>query len=192
VVKIFSDRLIIRDLSINDLENHHELLSDSTVMKYLQDIKTNDINESKENLLAAINDIESNDRKFYFFVIEDKVSKEFIGEIGYTVMQNTPFRKLVHMGYFIKQKYWDNGYTTEASKKVIEYAFNENNVYRIHIGCIKENTRSEKVMKKCGFIKEAEFKEYALHDGKLKDRIEYRLLKNEWKLLCEGVIKSKF
>ena len=36
-------------------------------------------------------------------------------------------------------------------------------------------------MIKCGFIKEAEFKEYNYHDGKLKDRVEYRMLKNEWK-----------
>ena len=35
-------------------------------------------------------------------------------------------------------------------------------------------------MKKCGFIKEAEFKDFVFHDGKLKDRVEYRMLKNEW------------
>ena len=182
MVNIFSDRLIIRDLSIEDLENHHELISDNIVMEYLQDIKTNNISDSKENLLKTINDIESDNRKYYFFVIEDKITKEFIGEIGYTVIQNTPFGKLVDMGYFIKQKYWNKGYTTEASKKVIEYAFNENNVYRIRIGCIKENINSEKIVKKCGFIKEAEFKEYVLHNGKLKDRVEYRLIRNEWKI----------
>jgi ribosomal-protein-alanine N-acetyltransferase len=182
MVKIFSDRLIIRDLSIDDLENHHELISDNTVMKYLQDIKTNNINESKENLMKAINNIESNNRKYYFFVIEDKIINKFIGEIGYTKIKNTPFGKLVRMGYFIKQKYWNKGYTTEAVKRVIEYAFNENNVYRIGIGCNKENIYSEKKKKKCGFIKEAEFKECVFHDGKLKDRVEYRLLKKEWKI----------
>jgi ribosomal-protein-alanine N-acetyltransferase len=36
-------------------------------------------------------------------------------------------------------------------------------------------------MQKNGLIKEAEYKEYILHEGKLKDRVEYRLLKNEWK-----------
>ena len=155
--------------------------SDNNVMVYLQDIKTNSIEESKENILKAINDINSKSRKYYFFVIENKIANEFIGEIGYTVTKDTHYGKLVHLGYFIMEKYWNNGFTTEALKRVIEFAFEENNVYRVSTGCVKENIRSEKVMQKNGFIKEAEYKEYIYHEGKLKDRVEYRLLKYEWK-----------
>jgi hypothetical protein len=39
MIKLFSERLIIRDYVVEDLNNHHELLSDDTVMYYLQDIK---------------------------------------------------------------------------------------------------------------------------------------------------------
>jgi len=181
MIQLFTDRLIIRDYVVEDLNNHHELLSDNIIMYYLQDIKTNNLEESKENLMTVLNDQKSNDRKRYHFVIEKRTENEFIGGIGYTVMEDTPYGKLVHMGYFIKQDYWNKGYTTEALKKVIEFAFLENDVYRIHTGCIKENIYSEKIMQKCGFIKEAEFKEYVYHDGKFKDRVEYRLLKKEWK-----------
>jgi len=181
MIKLLTDRLILRDLSIDDLENHHQLFSDNKVMYYLQDIKTNSIEESKENLLKVIIDQNSMDRKFYFFIIENRSTNEFIGEIGYTVLENTPYGKLVNMGYFIKQEHWNKGYTSEALKKVTEFAFTENNVYRIHTGCIVENKFSEKIMKKNGYIKEAEFKEYVFHDGKLKDRVEYRILKKEWK-----------
>jgi RimJ/RimL family protein N-acetyltransferase len=34
------------------------------------------------------------------------------------------------------------------------------------------------------FIKEAERKAYVWHDGRLKDRVEYRLLRAEWKKNC--------
>jgi ribosomal-protein-alanine N-acetyltransferase len=181
MIKLFTDRLIVRDYVIEDLENHHKLLSDTTVMYYLQDTKTENIEESKENLLRVLNDQGSNERKFYHFVIENKDSNEFIGGIGYTVSEYTPYGKLIHIGYFILKKYWNKGFTTEALKRVIEFAFDENDVYRIHTGCTKENIYSEKIMQKCGFIKEAEFIEYVFHDGKLKDRVEYRMLKNEWK-----------
>ena len=181
MIKLFTERLIIRDLEINDFENHHKLLSDRNVMYYLQDIQTSNLEESKENLNNVINDQIKKERKYYFFIIENKDTKEFIGEIGYTVLNNTPFGKLVHLGYFILENYWNKGYVTEALKKVIEYSFEENNVYRIHTGCSKDNIYSEKIMIKCGFIKEAEFKEYNYHDGKFKDRVEYRMLKNEWK-----------
>lgn len=180
LVKIISDRLIIRDHCTSDLETHHELLSDSEVMKFLPDIKTNNMEESKANLLNAISESKAPERKLYAFRIEDKITNEFIGEIGYTVTENTPFGKMVHLGYFVKQKHWNKGYITEAAKKVIEFAFRKDNVYRIHTGCAKENFASEKVMQKCGFTKEAEFKEYFFHEGKLRDRVEYRLLKHEW------------
>ena len=101
MIKLFTERLIIRDLEINDLENHNKLLSDKNVMYYLQDIQTNNLEESKKNLNNAINDQNKKDRKYYFFVIENKETNVFIGEIGYTVLNNTPYGKLVHLGYFI-------------------------------------------------------------------------------------------
>jgi len=183
MVKLYTDRLIIRDYILDDLETNHELLSSNIVMYYLQDIKTSTIEETRENLLTLIDDQKSKERKYYCFRIENKETNEFIGSIGYTVLDNTPYGKLVHLGYFIKEIYWNKGYTTEALKRTIDFSFNENNVYRIHTGCLKDNISSEKIMKKCGFIKEAEFKEYVFHDGKLKDRVEYRMLKNDWKMI---------
>ena len=35
-------------------------------------------------------------------------------------------------------------------------------------------------MQKNGMIKEAERPDYEWHDGRMKTRLEYRLLKNEW------------
>ena len=39
---------------------------------------------------------------------------------------------------------------------------------------------STRVMQKCGFIKEADFKSHTWHDGAMKDRVEYRMLRDEW------------
>ena len=181
MIQLYTERLIIRDHFLNDLPEHHELLSDEKSMKYLPDIQTKNIEESKANLIKSIEEANSKHRKLYFFRMEDKNTKEYIGEIGYTVTKETLFGKMVDIGYFTKEKYWGKGYTTEALKKVIEFAFEKDNVYRISTGCIKENKGSEKVMIKCGMIKEAEHKEYQLHENKLKDRVEYRLLKYEWK-----------
>jgi ribosomal-protein-alanine N-acetyltransferase len=180
MIYLCTERLIIRNHVVDDLMSHHELLSDKISMKYLPEIKTNNIEESKINLLRAIGEIKNINRKLYFFRIELKETKEFIGEIGYTVEKETSIGKTVDLGYFIKEKHWGKGYTTEALKRIIEFAF-ENNVYRIATGCLKENIGSEKVMMKCGMIKEAELKEYQLHENKLKDRVLYRLLKNEWR-----------
>ena len=49
-----------------------------------------------------------------------------------------------------------------------------------------ENVGSERVMQKCGLIKEAEHVDYEWHDDRMKTRLEYRLLKSEWEVLYTG------
>ena len=181
MVNLLSERLIIRDPVMDDLEEMHELMSNSKAMKYWECHKTNTIEETKEQLVKSIEESKSVDRSLYFFKILKKDEMEYIGEIGYTVILKTPFGKIASLGYAIKEKFRNKGYTTEAVKRLMEFAFEENNVYRFMIGCLKENIGSEKVIQKCGFIKEADFKEFVYHEGKLKDRVDYRLLKSEWK-----------
>lgn len=88
-------------------------------MYYLQDIMTNTLEETKQNLQDTIAEIVNPNRTMYFLRIENKITKEHIGEIGYTVTEVTPVGKLVDLGYFTYQKCWRNGYVTEALKEVI-------------------------------------------------------------------------
>lgn len=124
--------------------------------------------------------IESDRRKYYFLHMELKDTREQLGSIGYTVIDDTPVGKIVHLGYFTYPGFWGKGYTSEALNKVLEFAFTQDNVYRVTTGRLKENIRSEKVMQKNGMIKEAEHVDYEWHDGHMKTRLEYRLLKKEW------------
>ncbi|MDK2809154.1 MAG: [ribosomal protein S5]-alanine N-acetyltransferase [Clostridiales bacterium] len=188
MVYLQTERTVIRDYYEEDLNTHHALFSDKTAMYYLQDIATKTMEESRRNLQDAINEVKNVNRKFYFLRIEEKATNEHIGEIGYTVTEFTPLGKLVGMGYFIRPKFWSRGYTTEALGELMRFAFEENDVFRISCGCIKDNIGSEKVMIKSGMIKEADFKSLVWHDGKLKDRVEYRLLKTEWEKFHKGGI----
>lgn len=180
MIKLTTPRLLIRDHISEDLETHHQLLSNEKTMYYLQDIRTHSIDQSQENLQRAIEQINIPERKCCFLRIENRLTGAHIGEIGYTVTQITPLGKLVEVGYFIREEHWGRGYTAEALWELIRFAFEMDGVYRVACGCLKENRTSWRVMEKCNLIREAEFKEYQWHDGKLKDRVEYRLLRHEW------------
>lgn len=95
-------------------------------------------------------------------------------------IKKTRGNHVLSAGYFIYPQYWNKGYVTEAFKRVLEFAFMENHVYRVTTGCLLENKASEKIMKKAGMIKEAEHVDWKWFDGGLKTRVEYRLLKQEW------------
>lgn len=175
-----TERLILRDHRPSDLDTHHALLSDETAMYYLPEVKTNTLAESEANLAFSMQEIGQDNRMHVFLRMEDKRTLCHIGEIGYTVSAFPPPGKLADLGYFIYPRYWNQGYTSEAVKALLRFSFEKDNVFRMSVGCLKENKGSERVMQKCGFIKEAEFKEYVWHDGKMKDRVVYRLLKEEF------------
>ena len=180
MIHLETDRLILRDYVTGDFDDYYRLKTDDQTMYYMNDIKLDSIEAAKEDFANVMEDMARTDRRFYFLHMELKETHEQVGSIGYTVTDNTPAGKLVHMGYFTYPEFWGNGYTSEALKKVIEYAFTEDNVYRITTGCLAENIGSERVMQKCGMIKEAEHVDWEWHDGKMKTRLEYRLLRSEW------------
>lgn len=179
-IKLETKRLILRDHVNEDLKSHHELFSDPESMYYLQDLMTHSLEESRMNLMTAIDECYNPERTMYFLRLEKKDTKEHLGEVGYTVKSFTPVGKIVHLGYFIHTNYWNQGYTTEAVSELLRYAFEENDVVLVQTGCLKENIGSWHVMEKCGMVKEAEHKCNEWHDGQLKDRLEYRMLKEEW------------
>ena len=175
-----TERLILRDHRFSDLTTHHTLLSDPEAMRYLPDIRTHSPAGSEENLIASMAEIGREERERYFLRIEEKETGSHIGEIGYTVTDFTPVGKVVGLGYFTYPRCWNKGYTTEALKEILRFAFEENNVFRVCTGCVKENAGSERVMQKCGMIREAECVQRQWHEGKMKDRVEYRMLREEW------------
>ena len=179
-----TERLILRDYVETDFDDYYRLKSDAKTMYYLQDIQLFTKEDAYEEFQSVLNDMKTPDRKFYFMHMELIDSHEQVGSVGYTVIEGTLVGKLVHAGYFVYPKFWGKGYTTEAFKRVLEFAFLDNDVYRVTTGCLAENVGSERVMQKCGLIKEAEHVDYEWHDGKMKTRLEYRLLKEEWRGKC--------
>lgn len=196
MIYLETDRLILRDYKESDFDVYFRLKTDDKTMYYLQDIELHSIEDAKAEFADVLADIEKDNRQFYFLHIELKDAHEQVGSIGYTVIDDTPVGKIVHLGYFTYPKFWGNGYASEALHKVLEYAFTQNNVYRVTTGCLKENKGSERVMQKNGLIKEAEHIDYEWHDGKMKTRLEYRLLRKEWEQNGtkenEGNIKSGY
>ena len=120
--------IILRDYTEKDFEAYSRLKMDAETMYYLQDIQLHPVEEARRDFAEVLSDMKSPERKFYFCHMELKDTHEQVGSIGYTVEADTPVGKLVHLGYFTYPRHWGNGYTSEALKKVLEYAFTQDNV----------------------------------------------------------------
>lgn len=73
------------------------------------------------------------------------------------------------IGYFLDKKHNGKGYTTEAVKLMVEYAFNDLNLHRIEAGVMPHNTGSIRVLEKSGFHKEGIAKKNVKINGKWED-----------------------
>lgn len=180
MIWIETERLIVRDHKEDDLEPLHELLSNIRAMYYLRNLQSTTMDDSRENLYEAIKESKMDKRTKYYFAITLKETNKYVGEIGFTVKKSCSEGKVVDLGYFIMPEHWRQGYVTEAAKSIIDFAFQQLDIIKIETGCLKVNEGSESVMIKLGMTKEAELMKHQLWDNSLHDRVEYRIMKEEW------------
>lgn len=88
------------------------------------------------------------------YAVELKSEKKVIGSIG--LHNRTPDSKIRdiaqrEIGYVLNPKYWGRGLIPEATKEVIRYGFEEENLELIWCMHFEENLNSKRVIEKCGF-----------------------------------------
>jgi len=176
MMKIETDRLVLRDYQPGDLHDMHRLWSDRAAMYYLDDIATDTIEETAASLEASMANADGR-----YFCICDKDGR-FMGGVGYTITDVAPPGKVVHMGYMLLPEYQGHGFMTEAVRVAIDFAFGRDGCIRITTGCHAENEASWRVMEKVGFRREGERIASVYHDGKMKDRWEYAMNKGDTSL----------
>ena len=179
---LHTPRLLLREYRWEDLAEHHKLIADPDVMYYIQDVFSHSFAESLGNMAtaAASKYGDPADREFVFLVMADPETEEYLGGIGYTVLERSPAGKRVEIGYFLKKDCWGKGLCTEAMAEVLRYAFEEDGVRRVDTACISDNLRSARVMEKNGLIFEGERRGYEWHVDSVKSRKYYGILKEEW------------
>jgi len=103
----------------------------------------------------------------YYFGIFKVDNDELIGSIGLYRVNRGPVQNAI-IGYSLSQEHNGKGYTTEAVKLVVDYAFTTLNLHRLEAGVMPHNIGSIRVLEKAGFEKEG----IARKNVKINDRWE--------------------
>ena len=113
------------------------------------------------------------DKTFAFAItLDDKV----IGSIGVFRQENIHYRT-AEMGYYIGEKYWGNGYMTEAVELACDFVFSNTDIIRIFAEPFAYNTASCRVLEKAGFVFEGILKSNAVKNGSIVDMKMYAKVK---------------
>lgn len=116
---------------------------------------------------------------FYRWSIVEKDTNKLLGCIYLNVHDEKA--RSYGIDYFIREDSWNKGYATEASKCVLEFAFNKLNINRIESSGAKSNPATLKVMEHIGLKYEGVRKDGIFYYyGGMQDLVLYGITKEEY------------
>ncbi|MCM1102967.1 MAG: GNAT family N-acetyltransferase [Clostridium sp.] len=161
-----TQRVLIRDYTMDDGEELHDILGDAEVMKNCEPAydteKTSEFLSEfcigKKGALAAVH----------------KDSGRMIGYILFKEFDESVYE----MGWIFNKNFWRRGYAYESCKAVIDYAFHELNAHKIFAETI-DSEKSVGLMKKLGMQLEGVQRSHVKdNDGNWSDLYLYGILKD--------------
>lgn len=111
-------------------------------------------------------------------------SGEVIGNVG--VRRDAPGEVLADVGFELAPEQWGHGYATEAARALVDWAFTEWGLQRVHAHCVSENTASARVLERVGMRPEARLREHRFFKGRFWDLSLYGMLREEWEAARAG------
>ena len=146
-----TNRLIIRELNVDDSKNCYELNLNPNVIKYTGDKAFQNVTEA-QLFLKNYNDYKKNG--FGRWAVINKTNKEFLGWCG---LKYSKTLNETDIGFRFFEKNWNKGYATESAKACLKYGFENLKLETIVGRVMEKNLASIKVLKKIGLHFEREF-----------------------------------
>jgi len=142
---IETERLYLRELNENDYKDLCEILQDKNVMYSWEHVFSDEeikdwLNKQRERY---------KEYGFGFWAVIEKISQELVGQCG-LMLQDDIGREYIEISYMLKQKFWHNGFATEAANACKNYAFNVLNVSEVYSTIRVNNISSQKVAERIG------------------------------------------
>ena len=140
-----TNRLLVRRLSLEDLDGFHEMQSNPKVMQYVDgEVKT--YQEHKTELSDLIQKYDGIENDFWIYTIELKTTSAFIGTVALVKDRDGSDE----IGYRFLERYWNHGYGFEVCEGLIEYC-RDIGMERLIGYVTSQNIASKRILLKCGF-----------------------------------------
>ena len=156
---ISTQRLWLRELTLEDLPYLFSIISDEDTMSYYPRPFTYD--ESKAWIEKSIRSYKENG--YGLWALIDREEEIFIGQSGISD-QNIDGETLPEIGYQLHKKYWNRGLATESALASLDYGFKVLKLPELYIHTHVNNIPARRVAQKIGMRYWKEFHK-SVHDG---------------------------
>jgi len=180
-VYLETPRLILRQLTPDDLDDLVALDSDPAVMRYINGGRPTPREEMRDDYLPWWLAYYERGERWGFWAAIERESGRFLGWFHLRPQKTDPDDE-PELGYRFIRDAWGKGFGTEGSRALIDKAFTELGARRVYATTMKVNDASWRVMEKAGmrFVR--------VFYGNWPDRIpgeehgdvEYAITREEW------------
>ncbi|WBW98979.1 GNAT family N-acetyltransferase [Oceanirhabdus sp. W0125-5] len=158
-IRLETERLIIRNFAMDDLEAFHKILNTNYIMDVIPFSESRTLEEAKESLSGLINIYNKTGPSNFvwlFLAVVEKTSNEVIGFEAVAKLTYDKNQKELFYGFF--KEYWGKGYGSEATDEMLRFIFNDIGFEVDHVACIMSpinpsNNASTKIIEKHGAVK---------------------------------------
>jgi RimJ/RimL family protein N-acetyltransferase len=138
----------------------------------------NAVAQVKKKLEALEKRLEES-KNMYYFHIRDRQDDRLIGFATIRWIEWTHGTGWLHLGIG-DPKDWRKGIGSEVLDLLLQYAFNELNLYRLTAIIPEYNPGARRLFEKAGFMEEVRRRQALNRDGQRWDLLLYGLLREEW------------
>ena len=169
-------RMLLRKMTIVDLEDVFAYSSDEDVTRFLRWGPHQTIEETESYIREVIQEYQEG--KDGPWVIEYIGTGRVIGSIH--LMTISAQHSKAEVGFVLSRAYWNRGLMSEALSRVLEYSFEGIGLNRIEGYCLVDNQAGIRVMEKAGMKKEGTLREHLFQKGAFRDFDLHSMLRHTY------------
>ena len=171
-----TERLILRKMTLNDVEAVFAYASDPEVSRYTLWETHRSIEDSRAFLTLTTQKYKNGSEPDWGIVY--KGNGCLVGVCGLVNWEAEHAR--AEIGFVLSREYWGHGFMPEAVRAVFRFGFGRMNLNRIEARCIAENAASARVMEKAGMAYEGTLRQREYIKGAYRDIKLYAILKEQF------------
>ena len=171
-----TERLLLRRLRGSDLVAFLAYRNDPEVSRY-QSWEGCTEAEARDMIQALEREEPFVPGEWFQFAVELKATGKLVGDLGFRVGEDG---RQAEVGYTLAREHWGEGYASEAVSRLLDHAFKELGLHRVHATVDQENVPSVAVLERLGLRREGSFVENVWFKGRWSSEHLYATLREEW------------
>lgn len=179
--RLDTNRLILREVEKNDVDDIHAYASDPILTTHLTWDAHRTLRDTQDFIQFAFKQYEKNSVGPWAIIWKE--TNHVIGTID--LVWNKKHYS-AELAYAISREFWRQGIGTEAVKKIIDFGFKKMELERIQARCVTDNIASYRLMEKIGMTYEGTLRKSMFRKGKQEDIKMYAILRSEYLLMNKG------